>query len=356
MDRTSPWWHPHRHADRRHFLLARARIVSAIRCFFEEEQFLEVESAALQVSPGNETHLHGFATNWISPEGERCPLYLHTSPEFGCKKLLAAGEDRIFALAQVFRNSEFSALHNPEFTMLEWYRAREPYQRTMDDCADLLRLAAKAAQADKFRFRNIVADPYAAPDKVSVAEAFSRYAELDLPRLLPRSRDGEPDRSAFAAKASAIGIRVAPDDTWSDIFSRVMAERIEPNLGISRPTFLYEYPASEAALARRKPADPRFAERFELYVCGVELANGFGELTDPVEQRLRFEADMAEKNRIYGNSYPIDEDLLAALAFMPPASGVALGVDRLVMLATGADRIEQVLWTPFALAPLGART
>ncbi|WP_305793649.1 amino acid--tRNA ligase-related protein, partial [Caulobacter sp. S45] len=136
------------------------------------------------------------------------------------------------------------------------------------------------------------------------------------------------------------------DDSWSDVFSRVLVERIEPRLGEGRPTILYEYPLAEAALARPCPHDGRVAERFELYACGVELANGFGELTDPVEQRRRFEADMAEKARLYGERYPIDEDLLAALALMPPASGVALGFDRLVMLATEATRVNQVLWTP----------
>ncbi len=353
MARPSPWWHPDRHADRRPFLLARARILSAIRRAFDAEGFLEVESSALQVSPGNETHLHGFATDWIAPDGATSRLYLHTSPEFGCKKLLAAGEERIFAVAQVFRNREIGPLHNPEFTMLEWYRAHQPYDRLMEDCTNILALAAAAAGADTLRFRTLTSDPCGGAEKLTVADAFSRYAELNLPDLLPAEPDGQTSRKMFAQAASDLGIRTAPDDTWSDIFSRVMAERIERNLGIGRPTLLYEYPASEAALARRKPGDPRFAERFELYVCGVELGNGFGELTDPVEQRLRFEADMAEKQRLYGEAYPLDGDLLAALAFMPQASGVALGLDRLVMLATGADRIEQVLWTPFALAGSG---
>lgn len=350
MARPSPWWHPDRHADRRPFLLARARILSAIRRAFEADGFLEVESGALQVSPGNETHLHGFPTDWIAPDGATSRLYLHTSPEFGCKKLLAAGEERIFAVAQVFRNREIGPLHNPEFTMLEWYRAHQPYERAMEDCTSILALAAVAAGAETLRFRTLTADPSGGAEKLTVTDAFRRYAGLDLPNLLPAEPDGQTSHGRFAQAASDIGIRTAPDDTWSDIFSRVMGERIERNLGIGRPTLLYEYPASEAALARRKPGDARFAERFELYVCGVELANGFGELTDPAEQRLRFEADMAEKLRLYGKAYPLDEELLAALAFMPPASGVALGLDRLVMLATGADRIEQVLWTPFALA------
>ena len=345
MDKASPWWSPHVHADRMPFLRARARMVAAVRRFFEARDFIEVEAAALQVSPGNEAHLHAFATELATPGGRRVPLYLHTSPEFACKKLLAAGERRIFALARVFRNRERGALHHPEFSLLEWYRAHQPYEALFEDCAALMAETARAAGARAFQFRGRTADPFAEPERVSVAQAFERCAGVDL--LATLSADGG-DRDALAAQAKAAGIRLAGDDTWSDIFSRVLVERVEPHLGIGRPTILDEYPALKAALARRKTADPRVAERFELYVCGVELANGFGELTEPVEQRRRFESEMAEKHRVHGERYPIDEDFLAALAFMPPASGVALGFDRLVMLATGARRIEEVIWTPVA--------
>ncbi|SER34966.1 lysyl-tRNA synthetase, class 2 [Faunimonas pinastri] len=348
MASVSPWWHRDIHADRRPFLLARNRIVNALRGFFMDEDFIEVETAALQVSPGNETHLHAFQADLIGPDASRTPFYLHTSPEFACKKLLAAGEERIFTLAHVFRNREQSALHHPEFSMLEWYRAGEPYHRLMEDCAALMRLAAQAAGADVFRFRGREADPFAEPERLPVPEAFSRFAGLDLMATLPAHADAAPEPGRLAEAAAAIGIRTAADDTWSDIFSRILSDRIEPHLGFGRPTILLDYPASEAALARRKRCDPRLSERFELYACGVELANGFGELTDAAEQRRRFEADMAEKQRIYGERYPLDEDFLQALATMPPASGIALGLDRLVMLATGAARIEQVIWTPLA--------
>jgi lysyl-tRNA synthetase class 2 len=190
------------------------------------------------------------------------------------------------------------------------------------------------------------ADPLAAPERLTVAEAFDRHAGIDLLATLGGSA---PDRDALAASAGAAGIRIAPDDTWGDIFSRVLVERIEPNLDNGRATLLAEYPAQLAALARPKASDPRVAERFELYACGVELANAFGELTDAALQRRRLEAEMAEKQRIYGERYPIDEDFLAALAHMPPACGAALGFDRLAMLATGASRIEQVIWTPVAV-------
>jgi lysyl-tRNA synthetase class 2 len=330
-------------------LLARGRIRSAVRGWFEARDFIEVESAALQVSPGNEAHLHAFGTQAIGPDGARVPLYLHTSPEFACKKLLAAGETRIFDMAKVWRNRERGPLHHPEFTMLEWYRAGEAYETLMNDCAALLALAAEAAGAKALTWRGREADPFAAPERVTLAEAFDRLAGIDL--LATVSVDGATDRDALVAAAKAAGIRVADDDSWSDVFSRVLVEKIEPNLGVGRPTILCEYPVPEAALARPKPGDPRVAERFELYACGVELANAFGELTDAGEQRRRFEAEMAEMARVYGERYPIDEDFLAALQIMPEACGAALGFDRLVMLATGAQRIEQVLWVPVAEMP-----
>jgi lysyl-tRNA synthetase class 2 len=326
--------------------MARRRITAAIRRLFDDEDFLEVETAILQVSPGNETHLHAFRTEFVHLDLEREPLYLHTSPEFACKKLLAAGERRLFTLARVFRNRERSPLHHPEFTMLEWYRAGETYERLMDDCAALLRAAAETAGTKLLRWKAHSADPQLTPERLSVVDAFERHAGVDLEAVLPAVGDDRAARDGFAAAAMACGLRVAADDGWSDIFSRVISERIEPKLGLGRATILYDYPISEAALARPKPSDPRFAERFELYACGVELANAFGELTNPAEQRARFLADMAEKERIYGERYPIDEDFLAALAIMPDASGAALGLDRLVMLATGAESIEDVLWTP----------
>jgi len=344
LSETPPYWLPGRHAARRPYLLARGRIAAAVRAWFAARDFLEVETAALQVSPGNETHLHAFATDLIGPGNERHPLYLRTSPEFACKKLLAAGETRIFEFARVFRNRERGALHHPEFTMLEWYRANEPYETLMDDCAALIAEAARAAGAKAFTFRDKTIDPFAAPERVTVAEAFERHAGVDL---LATVADGQGDGKKLATAAAAkAGVATAADDTWGDIFSRILAERVEPQLGVGRATLLYEYPLPLAALARAKPGSDKVVERFELYACGVELANAFGELTDAAEQRARFEIAMAEKQRIHGERYPVDEDFLAALATMPPASGVALGFDRLVMLATGASRIEQVIWTP----------
>jgi lysyl-tRNA synthetase class 2 len=304
---------------------------------------VEVDTSILQISPGNETHLHAFTTTLIDPDGSQHPLYLHTSPEFACKKLLAAGEERIFTVAPVFRNRERGALHHPAFTMLEWYRAYTPYEDLMGDCAALLPLAAEAAGTSRFSHGARSADPFACPDRLSLAEAFRRHAGIDL---LATLAGGSPNAAALAAAATAVGVRVAEDDTWEDIFSRILLAKVEPYLGNGRATLLDRYPAQLAALARPNAGDPRVADRFELYACGVELANAFGELTDAAEQRRRLEAEMHEKQRRYGERYPIDHDFIAALAQMPPAAGAALGLDRLVMLATGATRIEQVLWAP----------
>ncbi|KQU35320.1 elongation factor P--(R)-beta-lysine ligase [Methylobacterium sp. Leaf94] len=344
MNTPSPWWAPHRHADRRPALMVRNRIVAAFRAHFAAADFVEVEAAALQVSPGNEAHLSAFATEALGPDGARQALYLHTSPEFACKKLLAAGEPRLVSFARVYRNRERGPLHHPEFTMLEWYRAGADYTALMRDGAELLALAAETAGVPTLRHRGRTADPFAKPERVTVAEAFAARAGIDL--LATIDADGTTDRAALAAAVSGAGLRVAADDTWADLFSRVLVARIEPHLGLGRPTILCEYPVSEAALARPSPRDPRVAERFELYACGVELANAFGELTDAEEQRRRFTLEMVEKARVYGESYPIDEDFLHALAIMPEASGIALGLDRLVMLATDARHIEDVLWTP----------
>jgi lysyl-tRNA synthetase class 2 len=343
MSSLPPWWRPDYHADRRPVLLARGKVKQLLRSWFYDEGFVEVDTTCLQVSPGNETHLHAFHTELIGTDLARTSYYLHTSPEFACKKLLTAGERSIFTFAPVFRNRERGPLHHPEFTMLEWYRAGAPLERVMDDGIAALRMAADAAGAIEFRWRDAKCDPYAEPETLSVCEAFARYAGIDLRATFDTSTS---DLEVLRAQATAAGITCAADDTWSDVFARVLTAMVEPKLGLSHPVLLVDYPASEAALARRKPDDKSLADRFELYCCGVELANGFAELTDPVEQRRRFTAAMDAKQRIYLERYPIDEDFLAALEHMPPASGCALGFDRLVMLATGAQRIDQVIWTP----------
>ncbi len=339
---SEPFWRPTRHADRRPLLAARGKIKSTIRLWFEAQGFTEVETAALQISPGNETHLHAFRTDFVTEAGARSPYYLHTSPEFAMKKLLAAGETKIFNFAPVYRNGERGRLHAPEFTMLEWYRVGEPYTKLMEDCANIARIAADVTGRWEWSWRERACD-VRKWDWTTLHQAFFQFATIQLDDTF---EGGAVNLAAMKREAERIGIRVAEDDTWSDLFSRILAERIEPWLGSHRIEMLCEYPTHEAALARPTAHDPRVAERFEMYVCGVELANAFGELTDAGEQRRRFEAEMAEKERIYGRRYPIDEDFLEALATMPAASGCALGFDRLVMLATGAPDVAAVQWTP----------
>src|SRR5271156_5758163 len=248
---TSPWWSAARHTDIKPFLAARNAVARAIRAWFDEQGFTEVETAVLQVSPGNETHLHAPRTELIASDGRHATRYLRTSPEFACKKLLAAGETKIFEFARVFRDRERGALHLPEFTMLEWYRAHAGYDAVMADSVVLIAHAAQATGIGRFSFRGRTADPFAEPELLTVAAAFDRFAGVDL---LATIAGGEGDRAALAAAASA-RVRITDDDTWSDIFSKLLVEHVEPNLGQGRLTILYEYPVTEAALARAKPGD-----------------------------------------------------------------------------------------------------
>ena len=346
-----PVWHPDVFARRAANLAARQRILAALRTWFAAENFAEVETPILQVSPGNEVHLQTFATQLTDPHRDTAPqtLHLHTSPEFAMKKLLVAGVPRLYQLARVFRNGELSARHHPEFLMLEWYRANADTQEIMWDCIGLLRAVAQAAGCTHFTADGTSCDPFRDWETLSVPEAFRHYADIDL--LATIADPYAPTPGTLATEAARIGLRVMPDDSWGDLFFRIMGERIEPFLGHERPTFLCDYPVNQAALARPKPNDPRLAERFELYVCGVELANAFGELTDAAEQERRFHADNDLREKLYGTRAPIDEDFLTALRYgMPESAGIALGVDRLVMLATGAERIEDVLWLPVMTA------
>ncbi len=334
------WWHPHKFEAKKPFLMARNKVIRSIRSFFDRQDFMEVETPILQVCPVMDTHIHGFKTEILKPDltHER-DMYLHTSPEFAMKKLMVAGLPRIYQLCHVFRNGEGSSLHSPEFMMLEWYRAKAGYRDIMEDCIQLLRSVAGDLGIKAYNFKGKHSDPFLNWNIISVTQAFEKYSEISLNEHLN-------DTEGFSRAVAAKGIRVAPDDRWDDLFFRVMAEKIEPHLGTGAPAILYDYPVSMASLAQRKPEDPRFAERFEMYVCGVELCNAFGELIDPVEQRKRFKEEIDLKEKLYGYRYPVDEDFLKALEYgLPESGGNALGVDRLVMLATGADNIDQVLWT-----------
>lgn len=346
--RQSSWWHPGIYLRKIPALQIRQKVKKTLRDYFAAHDFQEVETPALQMSPGLEVHLQAFKTEITDPHSKsKQTLYLHTSPEFTMKKLLVAGVPRMYQLCHVFRNNERSSTHHPEFMMAEWYRAEASYRDLMQDCVGLVRACAEVSGKKHFMYRNIACDPFKEWEILTVAEAFTKYCNIDLLSTMPEPYVTITDK--LRGEASRVGVRTTDDDNWDDIFFRILGEKIEPNLGNERPTFLTDYPVSQAALARPKPEDRRLAERFELFICGMELANAFGELTDAAEQRKRFESDMALKAKLYGDRYPIDEDFITALAFgMPAAAGIAFGFDRLVMLCAGAAAIEEIIWAPVA--------
>jgi lysyl-tRNA synthetase class 2 len=304
----------------------------------------EVETPCLVPAPGMEPHIDAFGATF-RPEagGAERPLWLHQSPEYAMKRLLADGLERVFQLARVFRNGEISRTHNPEFTMLELYRAGTDYRGIMADTERLLEACARAlarggsARAVRAGRTIDLASPF---EVVTVQEAFRRHAGLDLAAC-----GGDAQRLAAAARAAGHDPG-PPGESFDDVFFRVMLDAVEPRLGIDRPTWLADWPASMAALSRVKPEDPRWAERFELYCGGLELANGFTELTDAAEQRARLVEEQALRARLGRPVYPLDERFLEAVARMPPSGGVAVGLDRVLMLLTGAESIDEVLLFP----------
>ena len=335
------WWHPDRFEDRADALVRRADMVKSVREFFDRRGYVEVETPALQLSPGMEPHLTAFETALGEPNGDRQPVYLHTSPEFAMKKLLAAGMQRIFQLARVFRDGERSPRHHPEFTMLEWYQTGAGWRDIAEEAAEFVR----AACGPVVQRGDVSCDLSQPWEFLSVQDAFARYAGIDL--MATADHPLNPDTDMLCMFADGLGIRTADTDTWEDIFFRIYLDRIEPQLGVGAATVLHSYPASLAALARLSPEDARVSDRFEIFICGLELANGYGELTDATEQRRRFAVMTAQRIAEGRTPYPVDEDFLAALENgIPDCAGIALGFDRLVMLAAGVERIEDVLWAP----------
>jgi elongation factor P--(R)-beta-lysine ligase len=333
-------------------ILKRKKIMEAIRDFFALEGFAEIETPLLVRSPGMEPNLAPFKTTLTNEVGKKFEGYLITSPEYSCKKMLGAGMDKIFSLGKVFRNNEpFGGTHNPEFTLLEWYRAGADYEKIMDDTERLVAFCAPEAKSRleevsprplpaKADSKNLQPTTYnlTAPwARTSVKAAFAQIG-LNLDQILTRDK--------MAEAAVARGYAVSPDDTFDDCFFKIFLTEIEPRLGKDKPVFLYDYPIQMAALARPKAADPRYAERFEAYANGLELCNAFSELVDPQEQRRRFEEEAKERARLGKDVAPTDDDLLAALGGIKSAAGNALGVDRLVMLLTGAKSIDDVLLFP----------
>ena len=313
---------------------ARQTLYASLRRTFAGFGYEEVETPLLVAAPGMEPHINAFEVPFV-PEtevGQRRTLYLHTSPEYAMKRLLADGCGPIFQLCKVFRNGEVSRTHNPEFTLLEFYRPNADYHAIMSDLEQLLAEAERAVTGRAGPFSRL---PF---ERVSVRDAVLRATGIDLAIA--------HDAASLAREARRIGIEPRPGDTFDDVFFRLFLEKVEPKLGADRPTYLIEYPASMAALARLKPGDVSVAERFELYVRGLELGNGFSELTDAAEQRARLLEEQAFRKRVGRSEYPLDERFLAALPKMPPSGGVAVGLDRILMLMMEAERIEDVLLFP----------
>lgn len=337
---AKPLWHPERLAARLPFLDRRAALTAATRAFFTDRGYREVETPCLVAAPGAEVHIRAFETRFEAHlgAGQGRPLWLRTSPELAIKKLLAGGCGPVFELARVWRNGELSARHAPEFTMLEWYRPGLTFTGLMDEAEAYIRAVCPPV-VHHGGIRTDLTRPF---ERLTMQDAFARHCNgLDL-----LATDG--DTARLHAAAARAGLPPRADESWEDLFFRLLLERVEPAIGRDRATFLTHWPAPQAALARRDPADPRAALRFELFAAGIELANAFDELTDPAEQRARFEEANAERRRTTGmHGWDVDDDFMAALEHgLPATAGIALGFDRLAMLASGAPRIEDVLWLP----------
>jgi lysyl-tRNA synthetase class 2 len=317
-------------------LFARAKVLRELRRYFEAQDFVEVETPARVLAPGQELHLDAI------PAGEG--RHLITSPEYHMKRLVAGGMERIVQFCRCFRAEEDGPFHQPEFTMIEWYRAGGTLDELMLDCESMVEIAARAAGTwpsvavpapRRSAFASLAIDLQSPFERVSVRQLLEEYANLKL--------RGDESSAEMRALARQAGCSVSADAAWDDVFYQIFLDCIEPHLGTTQPTFVFDWPKPLGALARSKPRDPLTVERFELYAGGIELANAFGELTDAVEQRRRF-VEESEARRTRGKAvYPIDEKLLTALETMPPTSGIALGFDRLLMLVLGAAEIRDVL-------------
>lgn len=321
-------------------LKQRAQVVRAIRDFFWQQGFLEVETPQLVPLPSMEPYLEVFETQLLDVNRQPHRAFLTSSPEFSMKKLLAQGVGKMFQICKSYRNAEgLSSRHNPEFTILEWYRPNEDYTQLMQDCEDLYRFIGQELGMTKLSFRGKQFDLTQPWNRITVAEAFLQYADIDEETLL--------HRKVLVQAAAKKGYQVDSTTTWEQAFNQIFLNEIEPFLGQEVPTILYEYPAEQAALSRRCAHDPRYAERFEFYIAGLEMGNAFGELTDWQEQLHRLRADREEKERIGRTLYDIDMEFIDALKQgMPPTAGIAVGIDRVVMTFLNAEKIQDVLAFP----------
>lgn len=323
------------------FLKSREQIIDAIREFFKSDGFLEVDTPLLVKSPGMEPYLEVFETQILDSSRTARPAYLLTSPEYALKKLLVAGIPKLFSICKSFRNAEgISSKHNPEFTIMEWYRTHADYTDIMNDCEKLfLHMATKLFGKSELTYQGKTYDLSAPWERLTVTEAFEKYCGIDVETLLSEEK--------LLAAGRKRGFSVTKDSTWEQIYNQFFLNDIDPHLGKNRPTIVYDYPVSQASLAKRKATDPRFAERFEFFIAGVELGNAFSELTDASEQLKRFEAERAERASLNKTLYEIDFDYIAALkAGLPETGGIAVGIDRIVMLFADAASIGDVLVFP----------
>ncbi|GIK83684.1 MAG: EF-P lysine aminoacylase GenX [Patescibacteria group bacterium] len=325
--------------------LVREKVIDAIREFFKKEGFHEVETPLLVQSPGTEPYLEVFESTLVTPGFENKKAYLLTSPELSMKKLLAAGTGSIFTICKSFRNGEgISSFHNPEFSILEWYRVDADYTDVMKDCEDLLlfilkKLELNANGKNKLEYQATEYDLSSPWERISVSEAFQKYAGVSKEDML--------DEKKIVKIAKSKGYLVSEFTTWEEAYNQILLNEIEPHLGKSKPTILYDYPASQAALSKKKDSDPRFAERFEFYLAGIELGNAFSELTDADEQEARMVADLQYRKELGKVEYKIDSDFISALRLgLPRTGGIAVGVDRLVMLFANVPSIKDTLLFP----------
>lgn len=319
----------------------REKVLKAVRIFFDTDGFHEVETPLLIAHPPAESYVDVFATTLYNRQRQGTHGYLSTSPEVPLKKLLVAGIGNCYALTKSFRNMETqSNLHNPEFTILEWYRVGVDYQTIMEDCEKLIRSLQNAIHPGQgLVYQGKKIDIHAPWERLTVAQAFATYAQVNF--------DAFFDEKIAKDIARSKGYTVEADTTWEQVYNQIFLNEVEPHLGRGKPTILYEFPGSMAALAKRKKNDQRYAERFEFYIEGLELGDAYSELTDPKEQEERFNAELAEIKRLGKTSYDYDHDFIDALKTgLPDCSGIAIGIDRLIMLLADTTDIADTLFFP----------
>ncbi len=326
-----------------HFV--REKVIDTIRSFFKNKNFREVQTPILVPTPSCEPNLEVFQTRLKTFKGVERKAYLIMSPEYSIKKLLSAGIGNCFEITHCFRNEEeVSDHHNPEFTMLEWYRVNANYKDIMKDFEDLFIKIIKSkhpdADLEKWEYQNTTYNISPPWTMIPVSEAFNKYAGIDTETLLSKTK--------LIGKAAKSGYRISKETTWEEVFHQILFNKIEPALKkINRPYFIYDYPASLASLSKKKASDPRFAERFEVFLAGIELGNCFSELTNAKEQKMRFEKELMERKVRGKTVYPMDKELIKALSKgMPEVSGIAVGVDRLIMLAGNFRTVSETLFFP----------